>query len=1262
MPKADYVAAMQDIAKADSKVQQYASEWSATKAGKAALSELAERFSGKELADQYEALATEEALARIAEDLKAKREMGSKAIRVRRMAAWLAKVADKLGMTRLANSIRALSYSAAEKFVVDTISKAGGSGRGPGGGVKFSAGNSAQTDTAAFKKWFGDSKVVDAQGKPRVMVHASPSADIKAFRKSKEGLWFSSVNDTSDADIVASYNTDKGYIENPNPDVYPDVAVGSTFYPVYISIKSPAPEDHPGAISGYPEVSRLRRAGYDGVIYSDGTVVAFDPTQIKSSIGNNGDYSSSHDMRFKARDIGDTLASAANSARVNKVVDKLNEHFNHEGTLSFWHKTVGSPFDLAQRSVPFKRVFTAVQDFINGVSFYSNEAADLAPKLLPKLENWRDINKSPISNEDNKAIQAPIFQGTLSWARDEAGKLVKIEALEAAAAQLTPEQKAQRLLRGDHISEGVLKMWRGLPVDRFEAIINGKYESDMLKAGVVFTDQELKSVFNLTPEQIKLYREFRSATDKSLDNLAKAEMLRFGGKDAVDMRDMVMDAKDADDASVLLRDHFLQAAIDEPGRSDELTATANSMIERGDKVKKLKEQGYAPLSRFGQYSVDVVVDGERQYFSLFETKHEANQMAAKMKMMFGANNVKSGTVSQLEFQLLQGITPESLELFGNMLGLDSTGDEASDKAFQTYLKLTKNNRSAMKRMIHRKGIAGFNEDAGRVLAAFVYSNGRQTAGALHMGEITQSVNDIPQGQGQLKDAAVRLRDYVQNPKEEAQAMRGLLFAQYLGGSVASAFINFTQPFTVSFPYLTQFGGAKRAGAALLQAMKDQKSGNYEPALANALKKADEEGTTQPQAVHELMAQSRGAATLKSGDGTRSGEAMAQVGNALSKLSMGWGKLFGLAEQINRRSTYIAAFRLAVENKVADPAGFAKQAVDETQFINNKGNKARWGRGAVGATLMTFKSYSINYLELLHRMATKNGPEGKKAAALALGMLFLMAGAGGMPGADDLDDVIDFFAQRLGYNVSSSKARQEFLEELFGPAGALFVERGLTGLPGSPIDVSGRMSMGNLIPGTGLLLKKRDHTRDATEILGAMGDMVQRGFKAGDLALDGNIFQAVMMAAPKAVGNAYKGAQMADSGAYKDDKGYKVQDTTPGEAAFKAIGFQPASVSKVQESNYLTQRAKDFYSLQAADIRARWARGIYEKDQSQVQQARDMMADWNEKNPDQRIQANIPAILKRVNEMRKSKEQRIADTAPKAMKAQLRREIAERAAQ
>jgi len=72
----------------------------------------------------------------------------------------------------------------------------------------------------------------------------------------------------------------------------------------------------------------------------------------------------------------------------------------------------------------------------------------------------------------------------------------------------------------------------------------------------------------------------------------------------------------------------------------------------------------------------------------------------------------------------------------------------------------------------------------------------------------------------LRDQATRLIDYVKTPQEEAQALRGLLFAQYLGGSVASAMVNALQPLQITFPYLSQYGGAVQAGKQMIAATRD----------------------------------------------------------------------------------------------------------------------------------------------------------------------------------------------------------------------------------------------------------------------------------------------------------------------------------------------------------------------------------------------------------------------------------------------------------
>lgn len=155
-----------------------------------------------------------------------------------------------------------------------------------------------------------------------------------------------------------------------------------------------------------------------------------------------------------------------------------------------------------------------------------------------------------------------------------------------------------------------------------------------------------------------------------------------------------------------------------------------------------------------------------------------------------------------------------------------------------------------------------------------------------MGEMGEALNAIPKAQGELKDAAIRLADYVKNPREEAQAVRGLLFAQYLGGSVASAMVNMTQPFAVSFPYLTQFTSVKDSAAQLGRAAKElaQRNPKYDPELTAALHRAVEDGVVAPQEIHQLMAQARGSGTLSIGDGTKTGEAAAAAKNAVSKLA------------------------------------------------------------------------------------------------------------------------------------------------------------------------------------------------------------------------------------------------------------------------------------------------------------------------------------------------------------------------------------------
>lgn len=965
-----------------------------------------------------------------------------------------------------------------------------------------------------------------------------------------------------------------------------------------------------------------------------------------------------------AEDDGYTMFSRSKMEGLGaSALDMLQQTMRHEGKVSLWDKTVGTMRNLAERSPVFKPVYEAAQRFIDDVSMLGNDAADRAPRLLPRVETLADLKKKPITAADNQAVAKPLFEGTLLWARDVDGTPVTTEALNAKYRDSTPDEKAQILLRTGKIQEQMLKVWRGLPVDQYNTIINNKFDSTILKPGVVWTAKELQDLFGLNAQQVSLYQEARAAIDRSIDMTARADMLRALGADYADLREAVLAQANAEDAMVLITDALQAEAREAPDQADRILSLNNAVVKSYERAQALIDAGYAPLSRFGRYTVDVVSpDGTRDYFGMFESVYESNKMKAAMEKEFPGATVTQGTMSDEAFKLFQGITPESLEQFGNMLGLSGDGDDAKDKAFQAYLQLAKNNHSALKRLIHRKGISGYSEDVGRVLASFVYSNARLAAGGLNAGTLETAIEGIPKEQGELRDVAMGLRSYIQDPQEEGQAVRGMLFAQYLGGSVASAVVNMTQPFQITMPWLSQFGGMRSAASHLAGALRDMaRRSGYEPDLAKALHTAEAEGIVSPQEIHQLMAQARGAGSLRTGDGTKMGDARATTANNWERVKVAWGQPFALAEQFNRRSTFIAAYRMAKEQGMADPAKFAERAVLETQFVYSKANKPKWARGTIGGTLFTFKTYSVSYLELMHRMWTQGGPEGKRAVGWAVAMLLLMGGAGGLPFMEDAEDLIDGAGQLMGYNVSAKQWRKQLMRDTIGKELADFVENGVSGLPGAPIDVSGRLGMGNLIPGTGLLLSKQGRERDLLEVAGPAGDLVARGFTGARKVLTGDLAGAALEVSPTAVRNAAKGIDMATSGIYKDTKGYKVIDTTLDEAISKAIGFQPKSVAEVQEANSFMQRSKSFYIQTSSDIKAQWAQAVFEKDDAALQRVRDRLAAWNRNNPDQPIVVKIPDVMKRVREMGKDRTERIADTAPKALRDQMR-SLAREAAQ
>ncbi len=210
-------------------------------------------------------------------------------------------------------------------------------------------------------------------------------------------------------------------------------------------------------------------------------------------------------------------------------------------------------------------------------------------------------------------------------------------------------------------------------------------------------------------------------------------------------------------------------------------------------MNKLQDEGYAPLMRFGQHYLHIfrvdpetgkqikdaeTGETESEFFGLFETKDERDRAEKALREEFKDQpNVEfdTGTKSEQDWKLYQGVSPETMELFAKQIGLDK------DAVWQEWYRSSIANRSALKRLIHRKGTAGFSEDGSRVLASFLTSNGRRAAQQYHRGDIQKAIDSFPRQMGAEKDEAIKLMDYLNNPNEESSGIRSLMFMHFIGG-------------------------------------------------------------------------------------------------------------------------------------------------------------------------------------------------------------------------------------------------------------------------------------------------------------------------------------------------------------------------------------------------------------------------------------------------------------------------------------------------
>lgn len=1004
------------------------------------------------------------------------------------------------------------------------------------------------------------------------------------------------------------------------------------------------------AVSYEPKTARYL-TDYRRVMEIAGAVMAeygMDQQRMSAAAGvevafNRGEDKDDQD----AKTLGELTAGSRRNQSPRAQREAISQEFGDAAFTRFnWlHNSVGTQYHKAQISPEFRRVFDTANAMEAAGTLVAVRTAELAPSVLPKALN-----------------------------------------LVTAARQLVQGRKAAKEMQA-----------------ATSAVLEGTTLGKTVLDGKVWSDDELRQRFKLSDQGIALYRQMRASIDAAVFEVAAAEIYALSALYVKQSERRAIRELFIDDpaAGVEKLSQSLDAMIavtrkavafkqrtgpaDQVASFEEMLRDQEDTRRRVDEVvgfaKTLARVGYAPLMRFGRYTVTVQEkdpatgtlarddDGKPVpplYFERFETEAEARDayfnQGARFAGMSDRIRITADTVNEDEHKLYAGVSPEVVALFAEKVG---------NKAFEQLLtKVAVSDQSILKRQLNRKNVPGYSREYDRVLAKFVTSSGRWAASKYYMSDLRKSVKHIRQRDVQAQ--AQKLLEYVTDQKADsgqdlASGVSSLAFTWFLGGptNIASAFVNFLQVGTLLPQHLVKTTSTAKASAAIAKAYPAALGLRELPAdLRSALKKAEQEGKVDAQEVHHLY--NIGIQGIQAvvtdyisrvPGGDKASRALLAARYRLQAAGVLWGAMFGAVESLNRRVTFISAWNVAQAENLKDPFAYAIKAVDETQGIYTKANRPNLSRNALGRSVLTFKMVPTMWVEIMVRNLKYGGKPGYYAAALQLATMILLAGAAGLPFEDDLIDVIDTVAQKMGYNWNTKQQRERWAKETFGQLWGEAVISGMSAF--LPVDLAGRLGVSNLVPATGLLKKSNEgrRERDVAELFGVGGSFAVMGIDAYDAANAGRMDRAMLAMAPTSVRNLAMGAEMATTGAARDlATGKKKADATPAEGVFKAFGFNPQSLAQSGQARFYESQSIAMARVTSKEIGDKWAEGVATKNQALVDQAVEDQREWNRKNPDYPIYIIGRPSFGKVRAFMQDADTRLLRSAPKRWRGTVNRNL------
>lgn len=643
---------------------------------------------------------------------------------------------------------------------------------------------------------------------------------------------------------------------------------------------------------------------------------------------------------------------------------------------------------------------------------------------------------------------------------------------------------------------------------------------------------------------------------------------------------------------------------------------------------------YFPLARFGDYFVTArnKKTNEIEVFSRQETPFQQSRVAKELRKQ--GFDVETGLISKTA-ELRKQVPAEFVARIEDILKGLPAAKETQDQVWQLYLERMPD-MSLRKNRIHRKGRAGFEEDALRAFASHMFHGAHQTARMKFAMDLQDQLDEAkrqtkytrnPTRSGLVLEQAEKNHQYVMNPTSNriAQVATQGAFMWYLAQSPAAALVNMGQTVIVAPSKLAAFydrGTARGMAVALGQINKAMFD------LANGRTFAEQSRRVTPQEKAAVSEAYRiGLITrTQSHDVAGIADSGIKYRPTRARIMAAMSFMFHHTERINREATFLAAYRIA-RKRGLDHQNAIRKASEltwDSHYDYQNSSRPAVMHSNTGKALLVFRNYSLNMISDLayttyEIINPRNAQERREARTQMIGLLGSLAfntGIRGLPLFGMLMVIAGMFSD------DGEDPEVELKKTLLQYLPPSMVGIMMDGVPGYAfgVELSGRIGFGDL------WFRSDDMDREGDsaylywlqQLLGPASSIPYTAVRGISQIQDGYTWRGMENLVPKAIRDPMKAYRYYSEGVTTKNGDPIVDEVGGWDVLKQAMGFTPARVTeqyKLNSYNMNKQKAiTEERSKLLGDFYKAWKAG----DEKKVDQITDKMREYSEKYPEMRI--------------------------------------------